>query len=87
MTGVWLVFDGTYTFENTFVILGIAVVVIAFAAGPRILKPTGMAAVGAHASGDDEKLPALYEKLLGTLGVIAILLVTVVVAMLNKWGV
>lgn len=86
ISGVWLVLEGSFAFEHVFVILGIGVVVFAFGVGPRVLKPTGMGIVGAHSATDEGPLPGLYQKLQRTLGLIAVLLVTVVIAMLDKWG-
>ena len=87
LSGVLLVLDGVYEFEDTFVIVGIVLVVIGALIGAFGFGPTAQKIVAAYDSDDDEGVATLTRRF-STIGVIdSLLLITAVVAMVYKWGV
>lgn len=75
ITGVWMVLSiDAYSFADTFVIIGLAVVVVGTVLGFAIFEPTSQAAARAVESDDPASLRSANGKL-ATFGVIDTLLV------------
>jgi uncharacterized membrane protein len=86
VTGVVLVIDGSWTFEDPFVVIGVAVVIIGAVLGARIFTPLSREAQAAHASGDVARLDRIYARF-RTLGMIDVALVALaIVVMVLRLG-
>ena len=88
LTGILLVLDSDfYAFRNTFVIIGILVVVAGALLGSLIFDPIAQTAKAAHAAGDDAAVGRAYARF-NTLGLVDIgILLLAVVAMVAKFGI
>ena len=88
-TGVALVLrtDSAYDFENAFVVIGVAMVVIGAFLGIRVFGPQGEAAADAFDAGDVTAARSIVGRIFA-LGLLdSLLLVVTVTAMVGKWGV
>lgn len=86
LTGVVLVIDGPWEFENAFVVIGVAVVVIGAVLGARVFSPLSREAQVAHAGGDVARLDRIYARF-RTFGALdTSLIVLAIIAMVLKLG-
>lgn len=86
VSGVLLVVDGPWEFENLFVVIGILAVLIGAVFGARVFTPLSRQAQDAHAAQDVAKLDRIYGRL-RTFGLIdTTVLVVAVVVMVIKLG-
>ncbi len=86
LSGVVLVIDGPWEFENAFVVIGFAVVVIGAVLGARVFTPLSREAQVAHAGGDIARLDRIYARV-RTFGAIdTSLIVLAIIAMVLKLG-
>jgi uncharacterized membrane protein len=86
LSGVLLVVDGPWRFEDAFVMVGVAVVFVGAVIGARIFSPLSRAAQAAHASHDIANLDRIYDRF-RTFGVIdTSLIVLAVIVMVLKLG-
>jgi hypothetical protein len=87
ITGVWMVLTiDAYTFSDTFVIIGLGVLVVGAVLGSVVFSPTSEAAARAVEAGDDSSLRSTTGKLaaFGLLDTLLILLaITVMVLRLG----
>ena len=87
LSGILLVLDGVYEFEDTFVIVGIVIVVIGALIGAFGFGPTAQKIVAAY-DADDASAVASLTRRFSIIGVVdSLVLVVAVVAMVYKWGV
>ena len=88
LTGFGLVgtSDGAFSFSDTFVIVGIVMVVIGAVLGVAILGPQGEKAAAAYTSGDGASGTAIVRKIAGVGALDTALLIVTVSAMVMKWG-
>ena len=85
-SGVGLVLEGAYEFEDLFVGIGVVVVIIGAVLGPAVLTPTGHKAADAVESGDQADVRSATARLT-RFGVIDTLLVLFAMfAMVAKLG-
>lgn len=86
LSGVLLVIEGPWEFENLFVIIGIAVVLTGAVFGARVFTPLSRDAQAAHVAGDSARLDQIYARF-RTFGAIdTSLIVLAIVAMVLKLG-
>ncbi len=88
LSGIGLVLDSAvYDFEQTFVVIGVAMVVVGAVLGMRVFGPKGQRAADAFESGDDAAGAAVVN---GTMpfGLLdTALLIVTITAMVSRWGI
>ena len=62
ITGIWLVIETAYDWENAFVGIGFAAVIAGGALGGVVFAPTVRKLKAAHEAGDEGALSALYSR-------------------------
>ncbi len=86
LSGVLLVLDGPWEFENLFVVIGIVAVLTGAVFGARVFTPLSREAQAAHASNDVARLDEIYGRF-RTFGIIdTSLVVLTIVVMVIKLG-
>ena len=86
ITGIWMVVisNGVYEFENVFVVIGVAMVILGAVLGMRVFGPTGEQASALRLQGEDAT--SLYTRL-RTFGLIdSLALLLTIAAMVGRWG-
>ena len=78
--------DGAYSFSDTFVIVGIAVVVIGAVLGIRFFGPQAEKAAVAYEAGDRAAGDAITRRVVPIGALDSALLIAAVAAMVMKWG-
>ncbi len=87
ITGLWLVvISDFFTFDDVFVALGIAMVVIGAVLGMRVFGPGGREAASLHEAGDATGAAAVHSRLFKWALVDSALLVVTIYAMVEKIG-
>jgi uncharacterized membrane protein len=87
LSGVLLVIDGPWEFEDAFVVIGILAVLTGAVFGARVFAPLSREAQAAHANHDRAELDRIYRRF-RTFGIIdSTLIVLTIVAMVIKLGV
>jgi uncharacterized membrane protein len=86
LTGVFLVIDGPWEFENAFVAIGVVVVIIGAVLGARVFTPLSREAQAAHATGDVARLDKIYSRFRAFGAIDVTLIVLAIVAMVLKLG-
>lgn len=89
LTGFGLVgtSNGVFSFSDTFVIIGIVMVVIGAVFGIAFFGPQGEKAAAAYTAGDGAGASAIVRKIAGVGALDTALLVVTVSAMVMKWGI
>lgn len=87
-TGVGLVLgsEGAYEFEDLFVVIGVAVVIIGAVLGPAVFTPTGFKAAGAVERGDEATARAASGRLAGFGALDTLLVLFAMLAMVLRLG-
>ncbi len=87
ITGFWMVLDSeVYDFEQAFVVIGIATVVIGAVLGMRVFGPKADSAAAEFGSGDDAAGNVVVKSYLPWGVLDTALVVFTIVAMVNRWG-
>ena len=87
ITGILLVLDGPWAFEDTFVVIGIVIVIIGALVGALFFGPQTGKIVAAYDDDNDAAIGTLTQRF-GIVGAIdSLLLIFAVIAMVYKWGV
>jgi hypothetical protein len=86
ITGLWLIGITPYEYSDTFVGIGIAVVVLGAVIGIRFFGPQGEKTAAAYESGDRAAAEAIVNKTKMVAVVDIALLVFTVVVMVLRWG-
>jgi hypothetical protein len=88
ITGIWLVVDSAvYDFEQAFVVIGFAMVIVGAVLGAMVFGPVGRRAADLHEAGESGAVAAVEQRLLSFGLLDTALLVVTVAAMVGKWGV
>lgn len=88
ITGIWLVVDSpAYEFEQAFVAIGFAMVIVGAVLGAIVFGPNGRKAADLHEAGEAGTIGVVQRKLQGFTVLDSTLLVVTVAAMVGKWGV
>ncbi|HEX6946380.1 MAG TPA: hypothetical protein VF246_03435 [Acidimicrobiia bacterium] len=85
-TGVPLVLDGPYDFENLFVTIGFTVVIIGAVLGMAVLTPAGFKAADAIERGDEAGTRAATARLAGVATLDTLLVLVAIFGMVAKLG-
>jgi uncharacterized membrane protein len=86
LSGIWLVIDGIYDFEDPFVVIGFAVVVVSALLGALIYPKILSDGLAAHQKEDEAQVADAYDRLRRVSLLDNLILVVAVVAMVYKWG-
>ena len=86
LSGVLLVIDGPWEFENAFVVIGFIVVITGAVFGARIFTPLSRQAQAAHADGDTAALDRIYARFRSFGAIDVFLIVLAIVVMVLKLG-
>jgi uncharacterized membrane protein len=79
--------NSVFSFSDTFVIVGIAMVVVGAVLGMAFFGPQGEKAAAAYTAGDSAAGTAIVRKTAGMGALDTALLVVTIAAMVMKWGV
>lgn len=80
LTGIWMVLDGPYTFGDTFVEIGIAVVIVGALLGMLVFGPQGRRAAEAVEAGD--QTAGSLQRRLTAFGVLDTLLILLAITVM-----
>ena len=87
ITGFWMVIrESVYEFEQTFVAIGIVMVIIGAFFGMRIFGPGGREVADLHEAGDKAKANAAHQRLAMYGAIDIVLLVFTIWAMVTRLG-
>jgi uncharacterized membrane protein len=87
ITGVWMVLrESVYEFEQTFVAIGIVMVIIGAVFGMRIFGPGGRELADLHEAGDTAKAGQAHQRLAMFGSIDIVLLVFTIWAMVTRLG-
>ena len=85
-SGIWLVLEGPWGFEDLFVGIGVVVVIIGAILGPVVFTPTGFKAAEAIEKGDEAGVRAAVGRITGFATLDTLLVLFAVFAMVSKLG-
>ena len=86
VTGILLVLETDWAFEDSFVVIGIAAVIAGALLGAKVFDPIAKAAVAAHTEADKAAVRKAYHRF-SRFGLLDIaILVFAIVAMVTKLG-
>lgn len=85
-SGIWLVLEGPWGFEDLFVGIGVVVVIIGAILGPVVFTPTGFKAAEAIEKGDEAGVRAAVGRITGFATLDTLLVLFAVFAMVSKMG-
>jgi uncharacterized membrane protein len=87
ITGFWMVLrDSLYEFEQTFVVIGVLVVILGAVFGMRIFGPVGREAADLHEAGETEAAGKTHQRLAMFSAIDTLLVVFTIWAMVTRLG-
>lgn len=87
ITGFWMVLrDSLYDFEQTFVVIGVLMVIVGSVLGMRVFGPGGREAAGLHEAGDTAAVGKAHQRLAMFGAIDTALLIFTIWAMVTRLG-